>query len=1211
MDNTRHGHSIIPSVYEELTGIGKDQALEHGLFLLDMPTGSGKSWACIEVARKHLQGSYPFTGKIWLLSNQNKNLEEFVKALVPLGALRLKDQVSTVQDFYEKHIDIVGEIRSCKCLSDHDAASYLIDLLAKMKEGVDQIKPSNSKDFNQYIREEVVGKNLLAIKRRLGNIISSRMKKNEWSRAKIFETLKVEIPWCIDLFPDSKIDESKVIICTYKKFIKAQKSFPVGSQFLWELCDNDILMMDEFETSKNDFLDYSIDISLKNGYDVVKSFVNIRHNLISRTQPESIYAGKLSHKSTSKSKILSDIKDRFNKIYKDFQLEKNLKSTDDQKEKAFSNVIFSNQSIQLESKVSFLRYETDRNYIDYKEHGTEDTVASLVYEISNAIHDFAKTIQYDFLPDYHKAAQGELTAYYDDLKSLYNTFGFDEECMSYLLMQNKIIDLKRQLGIGKDRGLDSLYDSFPAMSYRFFENSADNREITVVRDYNVSYSPERWIVALAFKNMVLGLSATCRVDSVFVNYDLGFFRDKGILRDIPYDVVIDFEKEFDKRYDYNNNGLVDIAVEVVPKVFDGIEKEHFLKQEAVRKQYAGILTDADITDPTINNFIMADDDEYAMGQWFRLIKSIHIYLSNGGFAMLALTNKKHFEHDGKKNAIKLIIDRMKANLGITDEIFVEFLFTVNFDESFAAIRDEQLNKGTRTIILSNIEAVARGVNLTYMVTPGDLGRTVMVDHLNRYDVTDADTMRTCFDYMYIEHKTYVGPQYEQAETPEKTQKSFLTFAYGIATMFDHRDVSEITFRQAEAYLRTSLKFGSSMRNKKKGTVNPCTRHINSAPSYSKALYVYLAQIVGRITRTPRRTKQVCLILDDEWCQTDFEYIEQGNWVIPELRKVKDALKSCLSSKAPRFHSYTTAERNAMKLSIEYRRINYVIRTDAVLAEDHKTHLHELNDYILSHISGNITDDLFSNPYAHFTLMELPVGLREYYFTKSWHNEIRHSERFDIFGSRPSSDNGRAYFICSLSAMKEKLESVLILPGLKARFEENGWQTVIPMPEDIQLVENFHQSSNGRTYILNPEAFMKWEGLLGEIAFEEFCKQNGIKIESLPDRIFEYADYSIGGKLAIDVKNWCWDINEPGLKEHICKKFDVLKDAGFNALILINLFPVDECVKFDGQRICGKDKNIFSFSCLANKTDKGNVWNTEAFRKIKKAIEYFSKEKNYD
>ena len=61
MSNIREGHSIIPSVYEELTGIGKDQPLKHGLFLLDMPTGSGKSWACIAVAEKYLRGEYPFT----------------------------------------------------------------------------------------------------------------------------------------------------------------------------------------------------------------------------------------------------------------------------------------------------------------------------------------------------------------------------------------------------------------------------------------------------------------------------------------------------------------------------------------------------------------------------------------------------------------------------------------------------------------------------------------------------------------------------------------------------------------------------------------------------------------------------------------------------------------------------------------------------------------------------------------------------------------------------------------------------------------------------------------------------------------------------------------------------------------------------------------------------------------------------------------------
>ena len=956
MSNTRQGHSIIPSVYEELTGIGKDLPLEHGLYLLDMPTGSGKSWACTSVAKKYLQGEYPFKGKIWLISNQNKNLEDFVNELVPLGALRLKDQVSTVQDFFKIHPDYIGDIRSCRCLADRENGPYLIDLLSKMKEGVDQFVQTNSKDFNQYIREEVVGKNLMAVKKKLGAIISSNIKRKFWSRAKIIETLKVEIPWSIDLFPDCKIDESKVIICTYKKFIKAQKSFPIGSQYLWELCNDDIIMMDEFETSKNDFLDYSIDISLKNGYDVVKSFVNIRHNLVTRTQPESIYAGVLSHRGTEKAKILKDIKDRFNKIYNEFQLQKNLKSIDDQKEKEFSNIIFSNQSIQLESQVSFLKYEKDRNYIVYKDQGTEDTVASLVYEVSSAIHDFAKTIQYDFLPDYHEVAQSEMTAYYDDLKSLYNTFGFDEECMSYLLMQNKIIDLKRELGIGKDKGLDSIYDSFPAMSYRIFENNPDNKEITVIRDYNVSYSPESWIVALAYKNMVLGLSATSKEDSVFINYDLGFFRDKGILRDIPFNIIMALEKEFDKRFDYNDNGLLNITVDVLGKSFEGVENEYFLKQEALKKAYEGILTDADIADPYINSFIMADGDEYLMRQWHRFITAIHRYLLNGGFAMLALTNRKHFNDDNKKEIIRNIVGRMKDHLGITDEVCVEFLFTDNFEESFSSIRENRLNKGIRTIVMSNIEAVARGVNLTYTVIQDHLDRTVLIDHLNEYDLTDASNWKTCFDYLYIEHKTYVGPQYDQAETPAKTQKSFLSFAYGIATMFDHRDGSEITFREAEAYLRCSLKLGTSMGDIRKGTYNIYYKKcISNSSSYARALYIYLAQIVGRITRTPLRTKQTYIILDDEWTKTDFEYIDKGNWVIPELRVIKDALEGYSPIKATLPHSYATAQRNAMRLSSEYRRINYVIRSEASRAEEHKNRLSELNEYILSHVTGTFTD----------------------------------------------------------------------------------------------------------------------------------------------------------------------------------------------------------------------------------------------------------------
>ena len=1201
MDDIKVGYSIIPSVYEELSGIGKDQQQEHGLYLMDMPTGSGKSMACSIVSGRFLQGEYPFNRRIWLISNQNKNLDEFVAALGPLGALRLKDQVSTVQDFFTKHPDFVGEIRSCPCIAEHECGSYLIDLLCAMKEGVDQFDPAkNSKSFNQYIREDIVGKNLLAVKKRLGAIISSNIRKKLWSRTRLLETLKAEMPWCIDLFPDTRIDESKVIICTYKKLIKAQKSFPLGSQYLWELCNNDIIMMDEFETSKNDFLDYSIDISMNNGYDIVSSFTNIRNCLVSKIQPESIYAGKPYHKGKHKNEILNNIKSRFNKIYAEFQFQKNIKSTDEKKEKEFNNIIFSNQSIQLESKTAYLKFEDDRNYIVYKDEGTEYTVASLVYEASSAIHDFAKTIQYDFLPDYHEALEGDLTSYYDDLESLYKTFGFDDECISYLLMQNKIIDLKRELGIGKDKGVDSIYDSFPAMSYRIFENNPNNKEITVIRDYNVSYSPESWIVALAYKNIVLGLSATSRVDSVFVNYDLGFFRDKGILREVPFEIMAAMEKEFEKRYDYDGNGLIDITVKVLGKGFTDAGEEYFEKIEALKEQYAGIFTDADIDDPIINKFILAGGDEYAMRQWHRMISAIHCYLTDGGFAMLALTNRRHFYDDSKKGAIVYIVNRMKENLGIKEEVYVDFLFTDKFDENFSVIREERLDKGIRTIVLSNIEAVARGVNLTYNVKPENMDKTVIVDHLNVYDDTDPYFMKTCFDFLYIEHKTYVGPQYEQTLAPAKTQRSFLSFAYGIATMFDHRDYSEITFKEAEAYLRLSLQIGTSLGDFDKKIYNKYRKCIDRSPSFAKALYIYLAQIVGRITRTPRRTRSACIILDDEWMQTDFDYITQGNWVIPELRVIKDTLERYKPFKVDGYHSYATAQRNAMRLSYEYRRINYVIRTDILRAQEHKERLGELNDYILKHVTGTYTDDMTSDPDAQFTLMELPEGTDGYCFTKGWHNEYRRVERFEIFESYSGIGKEKTVFSCSLKAMSEKLEKVLLLPGVRERFVRQGWQTVLPKPKETE---------DGKIYILNPEAFMKWEGLLGEIAFEEFCNQHGIKAEPFADGLFELADYSINGNIAVDVKNWQWDINENGLIEHINKKYDMLADAGYKALILVNLFPMTGNTKFRAGKIkdCGEDRNVFSFTNIADAGADGSDWNIESFKVLKRAIDHYKED----
>ena len=181
-----------------------------------------------------------------------------------------------------------------------------------------------------------------------------------------------------------------------------------------------------------------------------------------------------------------------------------------------------------------------------------------------------------------------------------------------------------------------------------------------------------------------------------------------------------------------------------------------------------------------------------------------------------------------------------------------------------------------------------------------------------------------------------------------------------------------------------------------------------------------------------------------------------------------------------------------------------------------------------------------------------------------------------------------------------LEEILRLPGVKDRFIRQGWQTVLPKAKDFK---------EGKRYILNPEAYMKWEGLLGEIAFEEFCCQHGIKTEPFIDELFELADYSINGNIAIDVKNWKWDINEAGMIDHINNKYDILADAGYKALILINLFPTAENVKFDVSRIkkCGESRNVFSITNFADISTDSVNWNIEALKRIKKAINRYKED----
>lgn len=69
---------------------------------------------------------------------------------------------------------------------------------------------------------------------------------------------------------------------------------------------------------------------------------------------------------------------------------------------------------------------------------------------------------------------------------------------------------------------------------------------------------------------------------------------------------------------------------------------------------------------------------------------------------------------------------------------------------------------------------------------------------------------------------------------------------------------------------------------------------------------------------------------------------------------------------------------------------------------------------------------------------------------------------------------------------------------------------------------------------------------------------------------------------------------------------MLADAGYKALILVNLFLMTGNTKFRAGKIkdCGEDRNVFSFTNIADAGADGSDWNIESFKVLKRTIDHY-------
>ena len=256
---------------------------DKGLFLLDTPTGFGKTTVVVKLIRRFLAGDPSFVGikRVFFVTNLITNLpyndllcglNDQEKALC-LRAKATADYV--IERFNEEKITCseIRKSRECQKLkSDIELYKYLKSQLQDVDKGRKQevLRKSIERTKQQISTDsEVSFRNLIKRLYFLDKSLQERkefIKNNEWFRI---------------LYPICEIEKYKVIFLTTKKFVSPLYTFMRMSFYAYNdsITEKSLVFIDEFDSTKQMVLDGIIEDSLKNSIDVVSLFLSLHFAL--------------------------------------------------------------------------------------------------------------------------------------------------------------------------------------------------------------------------------------------------------------------------------------------------------------------------------------------------------------------------------------------------------------------------------------------------------------------------------------------------------------------------------------------------------------------------------------------------------------------------------------------------------------------------------------------------------------------------------------------------------------------------------------------------------------------------------------------------------------------------------------------------------------------------------------------------------------------
>lgn len=1104
---------------------------ENGLYFVNTPTGSAKSYSAVQLMKNHYKS---FDSHFIFITNNLNNLpmEDLEKAFgddFKNQVIRIESIVDNIVHHFDESI-IPDEYKRLKhykelynCLNDYKyLARYIQHELDKGK------TPSIGvlKFFDQT-KEELANKDSSFRKDIRTHLMKSGFAELNFEERKLI--VKSKYKWLTTLYPAMFIEDYKVICMSVKRFFTSidpiyMKKYRFSES---EIINNSVLFIDEVDATKNEINNIILESSLRSTIDLIPMIHRIANQFIywDQNMPRAL-RNLVPSKDEGFNKARHEALDIRKKYHDELPYYcSQIKNRNFLMSDATFHANFEDHS----KNNAYSYYDTNKNQMTIEIENSRNNVSETsneIYSLFSVIRDmnhFLLTTKYFFnkLAGKYKNYKNEESKEEDQindeeaLHSIYKVFRLTDADISYF---NNEIHIRPQIIINKDQKRFKKTNGYYNRGIRSFEFTNQKKD-SLNTSFNYIYlsqSAERILVLLAKKAIVIGLSATCNIDSVLSNYSLRYLKENledsfHLIGDEDHKRIKDTYSMLNKKYESK-----DIQVHI-EEVIDSLNLD-------MKGMICTVLEDFKVQRKVERIFSCNGiNDLYSIKRYLIMVQVYQYFILHEDIRSFLCLNNALPKENSKFDLciLKKLLDVVnEENQFDQNNVHVEVLKSgISFDADKKDIL-ERLSNGEKVFVISAYATIGAGQNMAYKL-PEQSDTINLTDFSNK---EDGRNYKKDFDGIYLGDITNVVTNLLDMDS-DFDESDLLHCLIELENLYENNEITHHILNKG---------IQSAYEKLKNPKIKIFLNGIQGCRSVRLFKTKQIIQAIGRLSRSFNKNKTIHILLTKDIVHSFDTTVLENEILSPETMQLAKYAKERQQS----IPVYDYVENKACKISSEGKFYIYEL-----LSEDwneEKIRLYkELGETCLKYpTSSDLDNEIVKEYYIHshgpFNKYYF-VDVKDFEYTDIFFNETKDETKLRIQNGKKNKERLINY-LHEVSEENCRLASLLNYPGLKDEFEKHGYATCFEKND----------------YMLSPVLYQNiYKGRLGEFVGKYIIKKElNIDLKELDTDEFERFDFKYGN-VYIDFKHWRY--SSYSWKTMSTKILNKLDEVNGKRVLVINIF----------------------------------------------------------